>query len=344
MTAAKEAVENAPNTFAKVSVRAETPTAARYHAWVNLNAALNVLAYATSVSARAGGLKPEIDIESAVYPVDRGQWSSQWHKTRAELYERDYKATDQLVQLSKTYDYLVSLEANNQRQMNELQMKFMQAIPWYVKGRWEPNATERFLFYWIATEHLFSKGRRMDPFFRTLPNLIVTWRDIPSHAITFLSRSRQFLVQYIAEDANLRVRVDANPNLIHWQSDHRVLMRLGNLPDLLNLSRYAQPERREFIKRFVRDVRRLHRRKAALQDATEDLRTDYQFRLQVLYKLRNQMVHAALAYIPAMQLYAEELESTVEKILTKMSDFVVDQASPYTTMSQLIDAYQEPFI
>lgn len=329
--------------YAKVLVISSTSSEASEVAWQSLNNALNTLTFAASVNVRAGGLKPEIINERYVIRKTSGSWSAIGERTRAELPSDQGAISHELIKYGKAYDDLLKLSIEHPEKLNVLQTGFLRALHWYRKGRWEPDFAERFLFYWIGLEHMFTRGEfQKGELFDSIPRIHITWHNIEGFYWVRLRRGA--MIKLIEENEVLRTRVDSCPDLIGWKYDYTVLIQPQKIEVLLSLTPDTIPETKKYFEDSREQFQRIDSKKAEVIKVVEELRNEFRFKLRLLYDLRNKLVHEALPYRAGMRLYAESLERILEDVLQKIAASASRQSIGYTSIKEVADWYQQPWI
>ena len=321
--------------FAKLTVQAESEETARQTALDKLNDALDVLSFALSVGeGKVGGLRPEIDRSSYVYRVSRGTGLFGREVPRSEAPTVQRALDDRLAELAGDYSHLLSLSEDPSSGATELQRAFLRAIHWYRKGRWEQNAAERFLFYWIALEHLFAGKVGVRDSLPEIARLRVTWRSLPT--ARFLLNSHGWVLHQVETTPSLRAKVNAIRDLDGWDEDQRVLLDPEKVRIVAALASGLGSERG--IRNFLGDLKKWAVNDRYVREDVHSLREYQRFKIELLYGLRNRMAHGAARYSPEMETYAEEVENVLENVLQKMADDAANTSPMHATMTALTDA------
>lgn len=328
-------------TFAKLTVRADTPLEAQRRAWERLNDVLNGFAFGLSLNESYGGFKTEIHPDIYVAPVSNTGWSAGQSLTRNDRpIEQTLDAFREFV--APAIEDLLGA-AQTPSGLNDLQSKLLHAWHWYNKGRWQPDATETIIYYWIGLEHLFGEsgeGRLFDQMSR----LGVTWSTVLGYGWTALDRMRGEVVKMIETDDELKTVVEADSELTDWSKDIRVLVNHQKVARLLTLI----PAEKAAVKKYVENYRDYLQRfvdsKDELLAEVDQRRGEYRFKLFLLKDLRNRMAHQALYFRPDIILYADELQEIFENLLRKIADVGLMTPPPYATVTDYIDNYEQLWI
>lgn len=328
-------------TGAKITLRAETPVAAREAARQRLAVTLNVLSFAYSVGPSAPGARFDIDTRVYVANVAAGTWSSGGTVERATLVERRTTANEQLTRIVDSYGPFLAA-ADPSSSLDELRSGFLRALHWYRKGRWESDPGERFVFYWIGLEHLFARDAAKSRLPEVLPVLHVTWRNVKG--LYWLHATQDAVIRQVESDGALRASVDAAERLKGWQDDRRILLQVAAAEELATIAERLEAASAEYIRKYATDLAAFASDTSWLVDQVQYLRDRCRFRLHLLYDLRNQIVHEALPYRADIELYAEQLEEIFEDVLLKMAGEAVSPQSNCASLDDLITAYRAPFL
>lgn len=340
-------------TFAKVAVKADMEADAVRTARRYLDDALNVLSFEFSIKGvEGGGLSPRVHRNSYVINLSTRRTGGGWSKTHAELSASRGAVTSEITALAANYDQLLDLSMHDPDKLTQLQSGFLRSLYWYRKGRWEPDPSERFTFYWIALEHLFVSGIGKNTIQVTdlASSLHITWRDVSGDGIMWrnlttlgdLSHWREDAVDKIKGDANLRRAVDASADLIEWNSDPRLLLRPEKLDALCALVPNGS-EHKLYFTEYRDDLREIEVNRSKISDRLQSLRSDAWLKILLLYRLRNAVFHEALPFRPTMNIYAETLEEVLEDVLKKIAGEASAASPCCRNTEELIDWYQQPW-
>lgn len=327
-------------TFAKLTVRANTPLEAQRRAWERLNDVLNGFAFGLSLNESYGGFKTEIHPDIYVAPVSNIGWSAGGSLTRNDRpIEQTLDAFREFV--APAIEDLLDA-ARTPSGLNDLQSKLLHAWHWYNKGRWQPDATETIIYYWIGLEHLF--GESDTRLFEPMSRLGVTWSTVLGYGWTALDRMRGEVVKMVETDNELKTVVEADAELTDWNKDVRVLVNHQKVARLLMLI----PDEKTAVKNYVESYRDYLQgfvdSKDELLTEVDRRRGEYRFKLFLLKDLRNRMAHQALYYRPDIILYAEELQKIFENLLRKIADVGLMTPPPHATVADYIDSYEQLWI
>jgi hypothetical protein len=329
-------------TYAKIVVDADTFEVAWEVAQQALNNALNALSFALSAGVEAGGFKPQIINECFIVRLSPRRRSFKAGKQRAEMSMTQSAKGHKIPEIAKGCDRLLTLSTREPDRLTPLQFGFLRALHWYRKGRWEPDFAERFLFYWVGLEHLFTGGEfRPGAIFENAPNLHITWQNW--QGFYWVGLSFNAIIKNIEENEELRAKVAATPELREWRSDTRILLQPDNLRLLARLTPSSIPQVKEFFERTAGEFEEKAANKEAYEKLVEHLRKLFLFKLNLLSDLRNEMVHEAKPYRVGIRLYAEALEDILEDILRKMAGVATQETPKYRTIEELAEWHQFPW-
>lgn len=324
-------------TFAKLNIHADTPLEAQRRAWERLNNVLNGFAFGLSLNRSFGGFKTEIHPDIYVAPVSNVGWSAGQSLARND---RPIKQTLDAFRefVAPAIEDLLDA-ANTSAGLNDLQNKLLHAWHWYNKGRWQPDATETIIYYWIGLEHLF--GESDTRLFEPMSRLGVTWSTVYGAGWYFLERHLRDVIKMIEEDEIVKAIVETDSELTDWNKDLRVLLNHQKVAHLLTVI----PNDKTSIKSYVESYRDYLQKFVDAKDDTlsevEQRRSEYRFKLFLLKDLRNRMAHQALYYRPDIVFYAEELQEIFENLLGKIADVGLIIPPPHATVSDYIDSYEQ---
>ncbi len=328
--------------YAKVVVTADTFAKAHEAALQSLNDALNALSFAASVGSPVGGLKPDIIYESYMVRLSQKRRSFKAERSPTESYRAQPAAGLELPKLSRAFDHLLTLSNKYPDQLTQLQRGFLRAIHWYRKGRWSKDSVERFLFYWIAIEHLFMGGdSRSGSIFDGMPEFHITWQDWK--AFYWVPLSLRAIIKNIEANEELRYKIKADPQLSRWERDPKVLLQPENLELLASLTPDTLPDTQKYFLKCAEDFREIAKKRARYDQVLEALRDDFHIKLRFLYRLRNELVHEALPDRAGIKVYTEALEGVLEDVLRKMANAAIQETPDYQTVEELTGWYEIPW-
>jgi hypothetical protein len=334
---------------ARVVVTADTATTAKKRARAILDVALDALSFALSINRQAGGLCPEVQIESHAIDLTTQAWTAGGGLTRHELALPVSVKQEKLSDFGQLYGPLVNravslVQGAGASQPTELQLCVLRALHWYRLGRWEANPLERFLFYWIALEQVFAEGQyaKFEVLFGPLCDLTVTWQETKSVAGA-VSRRKQ-IAELIEQSEELRSRIDSEPALRDWQQDPRVLLDPSNTVFLRKCAETIETSLKNQVEAYADAIDEYGANRAAIASEVQLLRKRQKFRVHQLYRLRNQIAHEGLTYRPDLDVYTAELEQMIEKVLRRSVGDTVREVPICSTVQELVAWYQKPFV
>jgi hypothetical protein len=322
-------------------VKAYSDFDAQQRAILNSKDALHVLSFAFSVGKQAGGFQPQMARGIATYRIMQSHWSWLWHRKRAEMSDVLLAETDNVMTMAREYDRIVTRSTQSSTYLSDLQQGLLNSLHWYVRGRWNPDPIDRFLFHWIGLEHLFVGGHpSKEKLFDSLPRLYRTWWELKS---TISLRKGLVRVRAALEgDAHLSRMADQEVALRGWRIDNRVFMKPRKMPVLARIFKYAEPSVQAQLSEFEVELRTALARRRKLRTAIRTNRDAAQVELRLLYEWRNQMAHEAAAYQPGMEYYANKIERILENILRKVAGEALVVNGTCKTVVDLIDLYKGP--
>lgn len=320
--------------FARIMVRAETEESARQLALRELEGTLDMLTFARSVNRKkVGGFRPGVGRSSWVYRPSRETGLAGDQTPRADSPTIQRAVGDELAEIAKDYEHLLSLSVDPSVSATELQADFMRAAHWYRKGRWEPSAAERFLFYWIALEHLFTRRDKVRPSLESVARLRYSWRSL--NALRPALNLQKRLIDKIKSHPSLCAKVSQTPELVGWDTDQRVLLNPAKVRILRMLANRSRAE--DLVRNLLSELRSLAQIDSALVAEVERLREHQRYKLDLLYGLRNRLAHRAERYTPIVETYAEELEQVVETVLDKIVEDAARASPEHSTIEEIIE-------
>jgi hypothetical protein len=339
-----EAQEEAPSRCgARVKVRADSKAVAVQAALRHLNHALNVQSFALSVGKSSMGLEPRLqNFESAV-SLSTGRWSHSSATSRYKALHPQPASESGLPRFARVYDDLLRLSARDPASLSEVQNCFLRALYWYRKGRWEPDPTARFLLYYVGLEHVFVRGKSPKGLAETaLPQFHLTWRDAPIW--THINHSLGLVQSHIEDDPHLRVSIQASPDLARWEDNERILFEPRRVEEIIALTPPGNTRALADFNVYLDLLREKWGQVDAIRKFVEQEREMLKFRLHLLYKLRNRMVHEGFNSGAEVDVYAEELEQIFEDVLRKMARQATLQPPQCATVDQLTQELQQPWM
>jgi hypothetical protein len=94
------------------------------------------------------------------------------------------------------------------------------------------------------------------------------------------------------------------------------------------------------LKGHAEDLRRLALDAALIEQDVEELRDAERFKLLLFNNLRNNLVHEALTHDPNMEVFAEELEEILNRVLVRMVVDATSDTPEFATVPDLMKGYQ----
>jgi hypothetical protein len=329
-------------TYARVKVVAETAVSAWESALPILGYALDAFSFATSVNARAGGMRPQV--LNGVFAIRESQKSGGFkaESTRAELFSVPSAESGKLSEVGSAYGKLLTLASRDPSKLKQVQAGFLRSLHWYRKGRWEPDHAERFLFYWISLEHLFAGGDKdKSKLLAAILGIHIIWQN--HEGLFWVLESWRALLDHIEKNEPIRSVADGRSELRRWRFDLNVLLKPENLMLLNSLSPDDYAEAKAYFLKCAEDFQKVVDEKEDHRQAVEKLRELFEFKLRLLYGLRHELVHEALTYRKGMRLYAETLEAIVEDVLRKIVTTAIQETPDYDSVENLAEWYQLPW-
>jgi hypothetical protein len=336
------ASEGGGKACARILVRAVSNAQAQLDAIRTLYVMLDTLVF-VSASSRLSpfAFNPRVGVSVDVKDLSTGDWTGEWRPYRG-TFSTTFTADDDFMRVAHHYDDLLNWEAANRLSapQSHISAAFFRALDSYRKGRWATDAANAFLFEWFGMEGLFDDSTAL---FRDAPRLHTTWFDIDPPRWLSLYREREELVREIIVIDALRVRLDADPDLIGWDRDNRVLLQ----PSKVSRARKYIPRRESALRQqFAAYSRMLHRaigQPQMLRRIVENAQNSYRFRLHYLYALRNAMVHEAALPAPQTEIYAEALDAMFYTLLAKIANVLLNLPGARNTIVDVTEWHQQPF-
>ena len=257
---------------ATVAVSARTVSVAKKRGRVVLDAALDAFSFALSTNRDAGGLRPEVHVESRAVDMATEAWTFGGALTRHQMATPVSANEAKFNDLGEFYAPLVKKAATADLGtasggLNELQRRVVRALHWYRLGRWEANPLERFLFYWIAVEQLIAEGdaQKGEALFGPLVDLLVTWQECPG--LAGIGHERNEIVQLLGESEEFRSCVEAEPLLTQWREDFRVLLDPSNTSTLRKCAAVLDSGQRSVVEGFASLIEDRWANRSAIADS-----------------------------------------------------------------------------
>jgi hypothetical protein len=327
-----------------VFVKAYSEYDAQQRALQNSKDALHVLSFAFSVSRQHGGFRPQMAEGIATYQIERKRWSWRWHSDRADQNDVLLAKIQNVVGIARGYNGLILLSTQASTPLTALQQGFLDSLHWYVRGRWDPDPVERFLFYWIGLEHLFVAGKqsKKKDLFDLLPRLYNTWTDLGG--VTFFFRSLRQIRSSLKGNNALSTQADHSIALRGWRTDDRIFMKPRKIHVLNRIFAVADADVQAHLDEYIKSLQSLLRQRRKIKKAIGASREASEVALRLLYDWRNRMAHEGAPYQPGMEFYANKLERILENILRKMVVELLKVDGICKTTDALIALYKGPFI
>ena len=330
---------SASTTSAKINITARTFLEAKRLAVTQLRDVLNCMALSLSVSKMRGGFKPTIDPEIFARRVSTPAWSSDRPLGRNQ---RPIKQSFlNFERFGPMFDFLI--KASRSASATVLQQKLLKALHWYVKARWEDDAAQSLLFYWIALEHLFDEESD-DRLLTLIAALHINWRDVLGPGWYFLTRHQDEAMKKLKEDDGLVQILSGHPVLKDWNKDYRVLLNHNNVRALIDLIPSEKKELKDYVIGYEEYLYGFVRGRASIIEDMEELRASYRYRLFVIKQIRNDIVHQALGYESNVAIYTDELENIFEETIVKLTNDAIRAVPQCVSIKDLIAQYEELWI
>ena len=326
-------------TSAKLEVTAKTFLEAKRIAATQLSEVLNCMALSLTVSRVRGGFKPTIDPEIFARRLATPSWSSD-----RPLVRNERPITQSFLNFERfgpMFDFLI--QASRSASATMLQLKLLKALHWYAKARWEDDAAQSLLFYWIALEHLFEEGND-DRLLNMIAALHINWRDVLSHGWYFLRRHQDEVIKKLKIDQDMIKILRTHPDLKDWDRDYRVLFSHNNVQTLIGLIPCEKKSLKDYVQGYSEYLYGFVKDKALIIEDMEALRAKYRFRLLVIKQIRNDIVHQALGYERNVGLYTDELEKVFEETIVKLTNDAIRAVPQCASIKDLIAQYEELWI
>jgi len=238
---------------------------------------------------------------------------------------------NELIKCANVYDVLLS---RSRPHRTPVEQAAVQAYHWLAKGYWETYKADRVLNYWIALEQLFvqpGERSKLDSISERLPKLVCTW-DRTTLGQEILT-TWQELVGEIQSHEDIQAQLDAAPNLSNWRENALVILlnlplleqndpahRLASLPNLQTLF----------------DPSQLTAAKIQLQERTK-------YRIGLLYRRRNVIVHEGYSYSPDMVYFTDTLWELARSAIERVTSRICADIGKYHTIDDVIATYDTPW-
>ena len=308
----------------------------------NSKDALHVLAYAFSVSQRSDGFRAELALGVATYNRTKHHWFLRQQNERADQFDVIRARAERVPFYAQQYDRIVALSTLASQSLNALQQSFLESLHWYVRGRWNRDPAERFLFHWIGLEHLFVEGRKKEDLFDLLPRLYRTWLNVGGTG--HLQRLHKELVALMQRETHIGDLADRSVALSGWRTDYRIVMAPHKGRVLARIFAGASADARTKLVEHQTELNRLVHLRRRINKAIQFDRDTFTFKLRLLYRWRNEMAHEALPYRPGMEFYAEEVEHILENILIKLANEALQPQPICAFIEDVIALYKNRFL
>lgn len=315
-----------------IVVQASSGSAARTIGTANLEAALDTLTFALSVSSKHTGLQPLIDNDSHVGSVNSGSSWSGGGWEREELADVKAARDDEVIRFSKLYAPILE-RFRGSGNSSELDQRLIRALSWYRRGRWDNNPVRRFLSYFVAFEQVFLAGTRNKksklpemaaPLIHTWVNARTPFRIVLDQQ---LERAQDFR-KYALAEPRLSSSLDSLREFDGWRDDIRPLVVPTSITDLLT----AIAEDPNHPLHISGTVSQYQQELVGWADSinaweTERQREEAMWRhsLHVLVQRRNEIAHEGIGGAPDMVLHARALEQALESVLSKLARLALNQ-------------------
>ncbi|HSE19699.1 MAG TPA: hypothetical protein VLB46_21750 [Pyrinomonadaceae bacterium] len=326
-------------TSARLKVTARSFLESKRIAAAQLRDVLNCMALSLSVSRMRGGFKPTIDPEVFARRLSSPSWSSD-----RPLIRNEHPITQSFLNFERfgpMFDFLI--RASRSASSTMLQQKLLRALHWYSKARWDDDAAQSLLFYWIGLEHLFEEGND-DRLLNLIAELHINWRDVLSYGWYFLGRHQSDVRKQLKADPQLMHLLSLDDGLRDWNKDVRILFSYDNVQKLLKLIPSEKKALRDYVQGYADYLYGFVKDKDVILQDMEALRAKYRFRLLVIKQIRNDIVHQALGYESNVGLYTDELEKIFEEMIVKLTNDAIREVPQCTSIKDLIAQYAELWI
>ena len=148
------------------------------------------------------------------------------------------------------------------------------------------------------------------------------------------------LVGRVRNDVRLSAEADSRPELEGWSNDRRVLLDPKKVRVLATLASHMGSSLAASLEKHGDELRKLALEAVEFDEGVEELRDGERFKLLLLSNLRNRLVHEALTFEPNMEIFANELEKILKRVLVKMAAVATDAEPEFATMEELMEEYQ----
>jgi hypothetical protein len=238
---------------------------------------------------------------------------------------------NELARYASVYDTLLSQSGSQRTQVEQAAVR---AYHWLAKGYWETYKADRFLNYWIALEQLFvqpGERSKLVSISKRLPKLVCTW-DRTALGQEILTAWQQ-LVGEIRSHEDIQAQVDADPNLSEWREN--ALVVLLNLP---LLGRNDPGHRLASLSKLqtLFDPSQLTAAKIQLQEKTR-------YKIGLLYRRRNVIVHEGYSYSPDMGHFTDTLWELARFAIERVTSRICADIGKHHTIDDVIATYDTPW-
>lgn len=330
--------ENGNQAYARVVVKSGTEYMANQIGLLQLKKAIDLMTFIHSVRDKFG---INLFIEKKTFVKLHGKGIGGSYSAPISAFADNNKAIqNKIIEKSQIYSNLLERENTSPKTITELQSNFFKSAAWYGKGRWTGDYIHAFLDYWIALEYILAEGKesKLETLLNRLPSFHISWRNV-SRSWVLRQYLRQIMI-FIKQDTDFKTRINNDTDLIGWDKHDYVLFDPNNLRKIIDYTNKI--EVRSYIRRFI-DEELTPDQIAGYKEITRLMREQFQFKIYLLYSLRNDIVHGALDYYPNIELYFKVIKEIMEESLIKIFNESIDSSSKCKTLDDLIEDLEKPW-
>lgn len=221
------------------------------------------------------------------------------------------------------------------RLLTELEERFISAVHWYNKGRWQRDPADTYLFYWIGIETLFG-GVTQEQLFEKTARLSVSWQGVYGYGWYGLRRHQEDLVKMIQGHPDVLSAINTELKLNGWDKTYKPLLDHRNVQKVIRLIPCSKSKLRAYAKSYLDYLLSFVNDRLHLEKELEVRRQQFRFKLYLLKNLRDEITHGGVQEHPTFMLFSDELQDVFERLLQSTGNAIINNPRKYTTVDALI--------
>lgn len=320
--------------IARVDVIAGGSFEASKRAWRRLGPVLDQSAFVLSLNKNYGGFALKIDpyVFAEKIRTQSAVGSRQLDRDERPMRQQTAETIQTTVEpLTKKLTQRIHRGAT----LSELEKRYLAAIHWYNKGRWQGDPADTYTFYWIAIEALFPSAGQGE-LFDKIAKISKTWHHAYAEAWYFLRQHRGDVVRLVKEDVAAVAAGNADPKLRGWDTKYTPLLDHKKVEQLIALIPAANTKLNGYIRGYYDYLMGFVDNRAGYEARLELLRDEFRFKLFLLKSLRNDIAHGGEHEHPTFLLYSDELEDVLESLLQTIGNSIINDSRRYKTIEDLM--------